>query len=433
MFVERDLLVKLYPYLERKEFIAIIGPRQAGKTTLLTMIEEYLKTNLMVSSTAIHFITFEDPALRTAFESDPIDFITSLRENAHPRNYYLLDEYQYVKEGGQKLKLIYDTIPDIKIILTGSSSLELQWQVGKFMVGRLVYFKLFPFNFHETLSARDSTWQKLYQANHQKVLSVLKENEVTPISDEVDSSHQKFNQLLESYCIFGGYPAVVLESNREIRERLLRDIYNAFLLRDIKDLLSLATDRELFRLSQFVATQIGSIVVYQNLCNVTGLTFQQLKKHLHILEETFIITFLSPYFRNKQKELSKNPKVYFVDPGLRNSLVNNFNNFIQRSETGQLIENFVWRQLAEIFEVVGNIHFWRTKAGAEVDFLVKFQGELLPIEVKYTLMNKPQLPRHLKRFIDNYHPRKALVLNRNFWGSSKYNNCRVHFAPVYYL
>ncbi len=433
MLVQRDLLAQIYPYLERKEYLAIIGPRQAGKTTLLVMIEDYLKKKLDVSSDAIHTITFEDLALRTAFESDPIHFINSLRDNSNTVTYVMLDEYQYVKDGGQKLKFIYDTVPGVKMILTGSSSLELQWQVGKYMVGRLLYFYLFPFNFHEFLVARDSTWQKLYQAHHQKLLSLLQDNNVNKISNEIDSSYQKFNQLFETYCIFGGYPAVALESNRVIKERLLRDIYNAFLLRDIKDLLSLATDRELLRLSQFLSTQIGNIVVYQNLSTASGLSFNRLKQHLHILEETFIISFLRPYFRNKQKELSKNPKVYFVDLGLRNSLINNFNEFIQRPDEGQLVENTVWRHLAEFFDMPGGIHFWRTKSGVEVDFLVEHQGELFPIEVKYTRMKDPRLPRHLKRFIDNYSPRKALVLNHNFWGSSEYNGCMVYFAPVYYL
>lgn len=433
MLVSRDILPKIYSFIDRKEFIAIIGPRQSGKSTLLEIIESYLRNELNISSSSIKKITFEDLALRAAFESEPVGFINSLVENQTGPTYFLLDEYQYIQDGGQKLKFIYDTMPRVKIILTGSSSLDLRWQVGKFMVGRLIHFYLYPFNFREFLEGKDPTWERIYQPNHIKLISILKEGGKEQFSNRVDESFRKFNFFFEEYSVFGGYPAVVLEASHEIKQHLLRDLYNAFALRDVKDLLFLATDRELLLLSRYLAIQIGQILVYKNLSNVSGLEFRQVKKHLHILTETFIISLLTPYYTNKQKELSKNPKVYFVDSGLRNYLINNFNNFLQRPDVGQLVENMVWRRLIEIFDVVGNLSFWRNKAGSEVDFVVDYQGELIPIEVKYSEYRDARIPRHLKTFIGQYHPGRALVLNKNFWGRVEYRNCPVYFAPVYYL
>lgn len=152
MLIQRDLIQNIKPFIKRNEFISIIGPRQSGKTTLLEMLKGYLVDQLKVNEEFIRSITFEDRRLLMEFETDPVSFIKSFIPSGISKRFYLMvDEFQYAQDGGQKLKLIYDTVKNLKIIITGSSSLDIRAMVGKFMVGRILNFYLYPFNFREYL------------------------------------------------------------------------------------------------------------------------------------------------------------------------------------------------------------------------------------------------------------------------------------------
>jgi predicted AAA+ superfamily ATPase len=158
MLIQREIMNKIKPFIRRKEFISITGPRQSGKTTLLEMLKRHLQEELNIQEGLIRVVTFEDRKLLMEFEADPISFIRSFIGQAKKEKFYLMiDEFQYAEDGGQKLKLIYDTVENIKIIITGSSSLDIKAKVGKFMVGRILNFSLYPFNFREYLRAQDLT------------------------------------------------------------------------------------------------------------------------------------------------------------------------------------------------------------------------------------------------------------------------------------
>ncbi|MEO0205341.1 MAG: DUF4143 domain-containing protein, partial [candidate division WOR-3 bacterium] len=188
-----------------------------------------------------------------------------------------------------------------------------------------------------------------------------------------------------------------------------------------------------YMLSQYLATQIGNILVYQNLSQTTGLDYRNLKRHLNILKETFVCQETKPFFRNRQKELTKNPKIYFIDMGFRNSLVENFNGLDKRNDAGVMIENTIFIRLNEIFQGIEKINFWRTKVGAEVDFVVHRQGSILPIEVKYSNFETEKVSRGLISFINSFKPETAVVLTKNFWGQKKVNKTVIYFVPIYYL
>jgi hypothetical protein len=173
---------------------------------------------------------------------------------------------------------------------------------------------------------------------------------------------------------------VVLAGNNAIRSKLLSDTYNNYILKDIKTLLELATEKNLLLLSQYLATQTGNIVVYQNLSQTAHLDHRQIKKHLNILEETYVCREVRPFFTNRQKELTKNPKIFFMDMGFRNNLMENMNSLAVRPDAGAIVENVVFIRLNELCSRVQKINFWRTKAGAEVDFVIHKQDALLPVE-----------------------------------------------------
>lgn len=434
MIIARNLLLEMAVFLKRREYLAIVGPRQAGKSTFLEIIQKYLIEELGVKQEAISMVTFEDRKLLRQFEDDPLEFARSyMGSDKNQISYLMLDEFQYAEEGGQKLKLIYDSYKNIKIIVTGSSSLEIKAQLGKYLVGRILTFYLYPFNFEEFLRAQNRRLEKIYQGKNKIILSWLFKRQKSHVKQGADPFLNEMIDFYEAYCTWGGYPAVVLSRTNTERLKVLADIYNNYILKDIKGLLELATEKNLFLLSQYLATQIGNITVYQNMGQAASLDWRQLKKHLNILKETFILDWLSPYFSNRQKELTKNPKIYFCDLGFRNYLVENTSGLEKRSDSGAIVENQVFIRAKEISALENKINFWRTKAGAEVDFIFKIRGEIIPIEVKFSEFTGPKITRSLASFLESFRPKKALVLTKNYWGSVKKGPTQILFAPVYYL
>lgn len=434
MTCPRDIIKTIVPFLKRKEYLAIIGPRQSGKTTFLGILRTYLNREMKIKPNRIAIITFEDRRLLAQFDSDPIAFIRSYMPKEGMQNFYLMiDEFQYAVDGGQKLKLIYDTIKGLKIIVTGSSSLDIKAQVGRYMVGRMLTFHLYPFNFGETLHMTNKRMEEIYRKNNPKVLDWLLKRKPFMFKKGTDVFHEEMNKYYEDFCMWGGFPAVVATGNRNVRKKILADIYDSYIMKDVKTLLALVTEKNLYLLSQYLATQTGNIVLYQNLSQVAGLDFRNLKKHLNILRETFICQELRPFFRNREKELTKNPKIYFLDLGFRNNLIEDFNSLEKRPDRGAIIENAVFIKLHGIFHGIEKVNFWRTKSGAEVDFVLRIKDSILPIEVKYSDFVSEKVSRSFASFVDCFKPATGLVLTKNYWGTIKKNKTQILFIPVYYL
>jgi len=423
MYYPRELENKINKYLDKPEIIAVKGPRQAGKTTLLKKIY-----NCLVKKKKCLFLSFEDREKLAVFEED----IKSFKQLYIDKNEVVfLDEFQYAEKGGQKLKYLFDTT-NTKFIISGSSSLELVGKTGKYLVGRMFSFELLPFSFQEFINVVNPKLKKLLQQNTKQVKKLLS-FETTKLADkeslQSESIKKKLNKTLETYILWGGYPRVILAEDKEERKEVLKNILDTYLLRDIKDLLNLATDRQLVGLAKFLSLQIGNPVVYKELSNSANLNYKQVKNHLQILEETYITNKIRPFFRNKRTELVKNPKLFFLDTGLRNQLINDFSNLKLRSDKGSLMENYVCCQLKKLGFP---LKFWRTKSQAEVDFIIEKGNSLLPIEVKSNLINF-KVGKSLYSFIKKYSPKTALVINQNLWGKKKINNTLLYYLPGYYL
>lgn len=434
MVYDRELLNAVKPFLKRKEYIAITGPRQSGKTTFLGLLQDYLTNELNIPSDSIRTVTFEDRRFLAQFESDPISFITSyLKKNRTRTIYLMIDEFQHAADGGQKLKLVYDTIKGVKVIITGSSSLDIKAQVGKHLVGRILTFSLFPFNFREYLSVHDERLENIYMENNKKIIDYLFDNRQFTFKKGPDIFVNEFIPHFEEFCIWGGYPAVVIAKDTNVRKKLLSDIYNSYILKDIKTLLELATERNLYLLSQQLAAHVGNVIVYQNLGQASSLDYRNLVKHLNILDQTFLCKQVRPFFRNRQKELTKNPKIYFLDMGFRNNLMENFNGFAARSDAGAVVENVAFIRLNGLLNGMEKLNYWRTKAGAEVDFVLHAKNRIVPIEIKYSDFSGAKVSRSLASFVDSYKPELAIVLTKNYWGSTLRNKTKILFMPIYYL
>ncbi|MEW6408241.1 MAG: ATP-binding protein [Patescibacteria group bacterium] len=362
MYFKRNLEETFLKYLEAPEIIAIVGPRQSGKTT---MIRHLLKDRENAA-----LVSFDDQMILNMFEKNIEDFITAYVKG---NQYLFIDEFQYAKNGGKILKYIYDT-QKIKIIISGSSTIDLTVQAVKYLVGRILVFPLYPFDFQEFLLVKDKNYLKLYKKYKEKIKS---EKVDISIPQEI---HKKFLQYYEEYLLFGGYPRVIIEENYETKKEILRNIYNTYFLREVKDILGLIDDYKLNNLIKGLALQIGNLVQYEELSRLSEFSFPSLKKYLNFLERTYICQFIKPFYKNKRIEIVKNPKVYFFDTGLRNVIVNDFRKLNERPDGGTLLEN----GLAMHFIKSGRkINFWRDKKKNEIDFVIPLEnGKSIAIESK---------------------------------------------------
>ncbi|MBU0533798.1 MAG: ATP-binding protein [Candidatus Omnitrophica bacterium] len=415
MYIKRELEDKIKSYLNKPEILAVIGPRQSGKTTLLKQIAKPLKK--------AKYIDFEDRDTLNLFNDDIKTFY-----NLHVKGaeYLFIDEFQYAKEGGQKLKYLYDT-HKTKIIISGSSVLDLTNQALKYLVGRIFTFQLYPFSFKEFLSFRNpALYENLYLEVKEKIDNYFADKRKTPplVSDAVI---QEISKYYYEYVIYGGYPRVAIADGKEEKITVLKNIYNIYLLREIRDILQLSTELELQKLIKALALQTGSLVVYNELSQITSLNYKKLLEHINILEKTFLIKKVMPFYRNKRVEIAKSPKVYFCDNGFRNVAIDNFQELVQRTDRGKLNENFVASQLLKEED---NINYWRTKSNAEIDFILERRGQITAVEVKSTLHSN-KTGRALLSFKEKYSPNKMVVLSENYFAFDKKRN--VLFMPLFFI
>jgi len=414
-YIPRELEKVIKPFLKRKEILAIVGARQVGKTTFL----ENLFSDFKKKKKKVEFLTFEKKSDLDLFET-----IEDFKDYYKDYQILIIDEFHYAREGGQKLKYLFDTTKT-KFIISGSSSLELTFKTGSYLVGRVFKFLLYPFSLREFLLAKDKKLFELLESRFGDIF-FQKPDFKKPFGREINSRIQK---LFEEYLIFGGYPAVVLAKTKEEKIKILESVLENYLLRDIGALLNLKTKGEILKIAEFLSTQTGNLLNYQELSRVSNLKYQEVITHLEILKNTFLVETLKPFYKNPRTELVKTPKIYFFDNGFRNYLISDFKEINKRNDVGQLVENCVFSLLQR--KNLGKINFWRTKSKAEVDFLIQREGEIVPVEVKYS--PSPSIGKSLFSFIEKISPKCGYVLTQGFWGAKKVKKTNIYFVPVYYL
>ncbi|MDO9575971.1 MAG: ATP-binding protein [bacterium] len=432
-FFHRDLLDTLKKWIDRREIYAIKGPRQSGKTTLLEMLREWLIEERGVDPEAIVFLTFEDRDIVDSFSSNPKEFVKSYTaKKKGKRCYFFIDEFHYLKDGGRILKLLYDLFRDVKFVITGSSSLELTGETAKYLVGRVFFFYLWQLSFKEFIQVKAPELLAYYEEKSDFLRRFI-QNGVDFSPEGKDIFLKDFSRYFEEYANWGGYPEVVKSNDRETKSIILKNIYETYVTKDIIELLKI-TDAETFRkIVSLLANQTGNILSFTSLIQDTGTYFKEMKNKVSILEETYIIKLIQPFYTNRTTELKKSPKVYFIDTGLRNSILHNFSEIYLRPDRGALVENAVLSILRTGYaEEDVLVRYWRTLSKAEVDFVLRFRDSVIPIEVKYSHA-VPKISRSFRSFLSSYNPERAVILTRDLWGKERVNNTFVKFVPLWYI
>ena len=330
-------------YLKPSNVLVIYGPRQVGKTTL---IRDFLATHpgryKLDSGDNIH--------IQTVLGSQDFD---AIKEYAQGYSLIVIDEAQRIPNVGQGLKILVDQIPDIQVIATGSSSFELAGQVGEPLTGRKTTLTLYPVSQLE-LRGLYNTYE-------------LKSN-------------------LEHWLVFGGYPEITATESKSEKIRLLEELVQSYLFKDILELEQVKSSKTLMDLLRLLAFQVGKEVSLNELGQQVGVDTKTVARYLDLFEKAFVVYNLRGFSRNLRSEIVRKGKYYFYDNGIRNGVISNFNEMGLRNDAGELWENFLFMERLKkrsYQNVYANSYFWRTWERQEIDLIEEREGKLFAFEFKW--------------------------------------------------
>lgn len=327
-------------YLKQNKVLVIYGPRQVGKTTLL---KDFLSTTQLK-----YRLDLGDDVITQ--ETIGSRMTSKLQEYVGTYELIVIDEAQKIPHVGDGLKIMVDQMQGIFVIATGSSSFELSGQIGEPLTGRKVTLTLYP----------------------------VSQMELKALYNPYD-----LKQNLEQYLVYGGYPEVVATGEIEEKKRILNEITGSYLLKDILELERVKNSKILLDLLRLLAFQIGGEVSLSELGQRLGIDYKTVARYLDLLEKTFVLYNLRGFSRNLRNEVTKKSKYYFLDNGIRNAIVSNFNPLPLRDDIGKLWENFliVERLKKQAYQpIYANNYFWRTWEQKEIDFVEERDGKLFGYE-----------------------------------------------------
>lgn len=328
--------------LGARKIIILYGPRQVGKTTLVKeILQDYPDALSVNADQLIYNEIFSSRDLRKMQA-----FIGS-------KTLLFIDEAQNIKDIGINLKILYDEMPQLKIIVTGSSSFELANTIQEPLTGRTKTYRLYPVSSEEIIR---------------------------------NSSAFELSNMLESLMLYGAYPEILRTTDSAVKMDRLDELSSAYLYKDILQLSGIRYADKIRKLLQMLALQIGSTVSLNEIGRALGLSQETVASYVDLLEKGFVLFRLGGYSNNPRKEITKMSKFYFYDLGVRNNLINNYNPLAVRTDTGALWENFLiierLKKIRYARERV-NMYFWRTYSGVEMDYVEEINGQLHGFEMKW--------------------------------------------------
>lgn len=364
--IKRSITEEIERLMFRGKAILIMGPRQVGKSTLLT--------HLLKGS--------EKPLILNGDEADVREMLnnttsTRLRKIIGNHKLVVIDEAQRITNIGITIKLFTDQIKEVQVIATGSSALELNSSIQEPLTGRKFEFTLFPLSFAEMV------------------------NDHGLIEEKRQISHR---------LIFGYYPEIV--SSVGMEKKLLKLLADSYLYKDLLALGKLNKPALLEKIVRALALQLGSEVSYHELAQTVGADNQTVERYVDLLQKAYVVFVIPAYSRNVRNEIKKGKKIYFYDNGIRNAVIGDFSNIEKRSDIGMLWENYLMSERLKLntyreMDVKG--FFWRTRQQQEIDYLEEHEGKLYAYEFKWNPKAKAKIPR---TFLSAYPESTGVLVHR---------------------
>ena len=350
-FVEKEIR----DLFSLKIAIIIYGARQVGKTTLANSLLAGYKDKTVI-------FNGDEPDVRILLEN--VNSI-KLKNLIGSHSFVVIDEAQKIADIGTIVKLIYDNIPDVQLIVTGSSSFDMANYTKESMTGRKLEFILYPLSFSELVEKHGLLHEK---------------------------------RMLDNRLIFGSYPEIVTHGNHA--KRLLKTLASSYLYKDILTLENVKKPVLIEKLTKALALQVGSEVSYNELAGLLNADKSTIEKYINILEKAFIIFKLGSYSKNVRNELKKSRKIYFWDNGIRNAIIGNFSGIDQRTDSGALWENYLVSERLKLNTYLDKERasfFWRTTQQQEIDYVEAEDDKIYAYEFKLSPHKKSKIPLTFKK------------------------------------
>ena len=370
----------------------VVGPRQAGKSTLLWSALRDLGPEIVL-------INCEEPLLRQWCTS-PALFLGDLAELLPEPRAIVIEEAQHLEQAGLFLKGLVDRKPGCPVLATGSSSFHLMSRTRESLAGRARRQRLLPFSLSE----------------------VTRDLQGRAPAVRTAGQRQRFERMLR----IGGYPEVWLS---EAPERLLGELVEGVVVRDASDLFRIDQPEAFRRVLGLMAGQAGNLVNLTEWAAICGASRKTVVRYVEILEEAHVVKLLRPWVSGKRAELTGRPKVFFVDNGIRNAVLGRFDPLDRRDDVGALWENWVYTEIAKhVSPLLDSVGFWRTRSGAEVDFVVTRGGQRIAVEVKAAAASRRVIGRSARSFIEAVRPDRFVMLHNGEPAEADLHGCAVQWA-----
>ena len=350
--IKRRLFELILKHSFKGKAIIILGPRQSGKTTLLLEIANAFNKPYI-------FLNCDEPDIRDILFNATSD---KLKAVIGKNSVVIIDEAQRVKNIGLTIKLIVDSIENVQVIASGSSSFELSNEINEPLTGRKYEFRLLPFSTEELINE----------------FGLLKEK-----------------RLLENRLIYGMYPDIINSEGQGLEKENLRNLSDSYLYKDIFTFNEIRRPETVSKLLESLALQVCSEVSYNELSRQVEIDKVTVQRYIDLLEKSFVIFRLRSFSRNLRNELKKSTKIYFWDNGIRNAVINDFSVLNLRQDKGKLWENFLVSERIK-FNFNKNrwvkSYFWRTMQKQEIDYIEEENGKISAYEFKWNTKAKIKTP-----------------------------------------
>ena len=355
-YLVRDLTKIVFSKIQPNKIIVILGARRVGKTVLINEIIKNIEEPVLI-------LNGEDINTHDKLDKRSIE---NYKQLLGSYKFLFIDEAQKIPDIGRKLKLMIDEIEGLKIIISGSSTLDINQNIGEPLTGRKYTFNLFA----------------------------LSENEF----NQIENSFSKTDKLRER-LVYGNYPELIHLQDKADKKDYLNEMLSAYLLKDILIFDKLKNAQKIFNLLKLIAFQIGGEVSLSEIGRQLGMSKNTVEKYLDLLSKVFILHRVDGFSRNLRKEITKNSRWYFLDNGLRNAVIANFNSIESRDDIGALWENYLVSERLKYQEhnrLSSNNYFWRTYDRQEIDWVEEREGHLFAYEFKWKT-NKVKIPSQWKK------------------------------------
>lgn len=404
--IERpSYLKKIINGFETVPVILLIGSRQVGKTSLMKMVKP---------QGASLFLNGQDPEVSNLFQKlSQLESYLAIYLHPDLEGLLMIDEFQFIPGISTMLKLLTDKHEKIKILCSGSSSLDMHQTVEESLAGRIRIIEVLSLSFGEYLKFKDQRIFELYES--------------LDLSSADSALTAPFHPLLEEYLLYGGMPRAALTSKTDEKLAVLDDIYKTYLVRDVRSYIRNEHFTGFNKMLKMLAAQTGNMVNINSISRETSLPYRACEEYLDLLQQMYIIKMLAPCSSNKRSAITKMKKVYFNDLGLRNIILSAFQEIEYRADKGALFENYCMLELIRNLKPGSQMFYYRTTDGTEIDLIVEQPASGFAAECKYAMMDKPLKGLVINRISDSANLVNRYIINRNF----NYSDGKTHHVQGY--